>query len=124
MITSRSGRVPSMAPYSSALRPCQRPSNAPWMLAPSTAWVMESIVWSSFLSRDLDYLDSVRCCCAEIPGNDFAWYGPGAKSAEVVKLSNVIARLPPGVPGYILTALCAEALCHAGYFQQRSPARR
>src|SRR5690606_31138626 len=43
MTTSRSGRVPSRAPYSSALRPCQRPSRAACTPAPSTAWVIESM---------------------------------------------------------------------------------
>src|SRR3990167_3523479 len=85
MITSRSGRVPTMAPYSSALRPCQRPSSAPWMLAPSTAWAMESIGWSSVLSRRLGYIAS-RCCCGpEIPGNDFARHAPGSLSCASIR---------------------------------------
>src|SRR5690554_808703 len=43
MTTSRSGRVPSTAPISTALRPSRRPSTAPPTAAPTAAWVIESI---------------------------------------------------------------------------------
>src|SRR3990167_2248049 len=66
MITSRSGRVPSMAPYSSALRPCQRPSSAPWRVAPSTTWVIES------MSKPIEQADAqVTPAVAQIQQRNF-----------------------------------------------------
>src|SRR5690554_3018937 len=43
MTTSRSGRVPSTAPISTALRPSRRPRTVPPTAAPRAAWVIESI---------------------------------------------------------------------------------
>src|SRR5690554_6093634 len=43
MTTSRSGRVPSTAPISTALRSSRRPRTVPPTAAPRAAWVIESI---------------------------------------------------------------------------------